>query len=49
MIIWSGKGFLVAIIIFVDSLIANLLTNFITNNEQYYDKHSFPFAIYLML
>jgi hypothetical protein len=49
MIIWSGKGFLVAIIVFVDSLIANLLTNMITNNEQYYDNHSLPVAISLMV
>lgn len=47
MIIWTGWGFLVAVIVFGFSLAANLLTNSITGGETYWDSHKWPFAISL--
>ena len=44
MIIWQGKGWLVAVIIFGCSLAANLLTNQITGSEEYWDQTLIPFA-----
>ena len=44
MIIWRGLGFLVAVIVFANSLIANLITNAITGNESYWEEHQWPLA-----
>ncbi|GAG37770.1 unnamed protein product [marine sediment metagenome] len=49
MIIWRGLGFLVAVIVFVNSLIANLITNTITGNESYWEEHKWPFALSLVV
>ena len=44
-IIWSGYGFLVFVIAFIDSLIAELLTRFISNDENAYEKNQIPLGI----
>ncbi len=46
-IIWSGKGFLVAVITFGFSLVANLITNSVTGGGAYWDVHKWPFALSL--
>ena len=48
-IIWTGFGFLVFVFIFGFSLIANLMTNFVTGSEKYWDAHKWPFAASLFL
>jgi hypothetical protein len=48
MIIWQGLGFLVAVIIFGCSLIANLISN-ATVGKGYYDHHKWPFAVSLLV
>ena len=45
MIIWSGYGFLVFIIVFLNSLIANFATNFLTEDDTYYDRNLIPLGI----
>jgi hypothetical protein len=47
MIIWQGRGFLVAVIIFGFSLIMNLIFN-ATYGTGYYDQHKWPFALSLI-
>jgi hypothetical protein len=42
MIIWSGYGFIVFIIVLIDSLIAELLSNAISNDERFYEKNLTP-------
>ena len=42
MIIWSGYGFLAGVIIFVDSLIAELITRYISNDENLYSTNLIP-------
>ena len=49
MIIWSGYGFLVAIIIFIDSLIAELTTRFISGDNHLYNRNSIPFGVSLFI
>ncbi|HEY4416167.1 MAG TPA: hypothetical protein VGO57_10780 [Verrucomicrobiae bacterium] len=47
-IIWTGKGYLVFVIVFVGSLLAN----FITDSKMgagYYDHHKWPLAISLLV
>jgi hypothetical protein len=48
MIIWSGLGFLVAVIVFGFSLALNFAFN-AWWSEGYYDTHKWPFAISLFL
>ncbi len=48
MIIWSGLGFLVAVIIFGCSLVLNFAIN-AWLGDGYYDTHKWPFAISLFL
>ena len=48
-IIWSGKGFLVAVFIFGFSLIANLITNSVTGSGMYWKAHKWPFAVSLFV
>jgi hypothetical protein len=48
LIIWSGLGFLVAVIAFGCSLIANLIFN-AAMGEGYYDHHKWPCAVSLMV
>ena len=49
MIIWRGLGFLVPVIVFANSLIANLITNAITGNETYWEEHHWPLALSLVV
>jgi hypothetical protein len=49
MIIWSGYGFLVPIIVFIDSLIAELVTRFISSDNHLYNKNSIPFGVSLFI
>jgi MFS family permease len=46
-IIWQGLGFLVAVIVFGCSLVANLILN-ATVGDGYYDHHKWPFAVSLI-
>jgi hypothetical protein len=46
-VIWSGKGYLVAVFTFGFSLVANLITNYLTGNGAYWDAHKWPLAISL--
>ena len=48
MIIWSGLGFLVAVIVFGCSLAFNLAFN-VWWGQGFYDSHKWPFAISLLL
>jgi len=48
-IIWSGKGFLVAVFTFGFSLVANLVTNSVTGGGAYWDAHKWPFAVSLFV
>jgi uncharacterized membrane protein len=47
-VIWSGYGFLVAVIVFGSSLVANLIFN-ATYGDRYYDNHKWPFAVSLIV
>jgi len=47
-IIWRGLGWLVAVIVFGLSLVANLAFNAIYG-EGYYDNHKWPFALSLIV
>ena len=49
MIIWSGWGFLIAIIIFINSLIGELLCRVITRDNQYYQQHNWPITVVLII
>lgn len=49
MVIWSGWGFLVAVITFTNSLIGELLCRHITGNNEYYQQHSWPFTVVFIL
>lgn len=46
-IIWRGYGWLVAVIVFASSLIANLFFD-ATYGKGYYDDHKWPLAIALL-
>lgn len=43
-IIYRGKGWLVFVLIFLDSLAANLITNELTGSELYWNKSKLPLA-----
>lgn len=47
-IIWSGKGYLVFVIVFGCSLIANLISN-AKVGPGYYNHHKWPLAISLLV
>ena len=49
MIIWSGWGFLVAIILFINSIIGEMLCRSITKNMEYYQQNSWPMTIVFIL
>jgi hypothetical protein len=46
-IIWSDKGYLVAVTTFGSSLVANLITNSVTGSGAYWDAHRWPLAVSL--
>lgn len=45
MIIWSGYGFLVVVIVFIDSLIANYITNYLTKDSNFYNYNLIPLGV----
>lgn len=47
MIIWEGLGYLVAVIVFCFSLVANFIFN-ATYGDGYYDHHKWPVALSLV-
>ena len=49
MIIWSGWGFLVAVIVFGASLTMELVTEALFHDDLYYQSRSWPFALALAL
>ncbi len=49
MIVWQGKGWLVAVIIFGCSLSANLITNWWTGSEDYWMQTKLPLAASLLV
>jgi len=48
-IIWTGLGYLVFVLTFGFSLIANLITNSVTGSKVYWDAHKWPLGISLLL
>ena len=49
MIIWSGWGFLVAVIVFGCSLVMEILIESVTGNESFYQQAIWPLALALAL
>lgn len=49
MIVWNGWGFLVAVIVFVNSLIGELLCRYITKNNEFYQQNTWPLSVVLIL
>ena len=47
-IIWTGRGYLVAVFTFGFSFLANLLANCLTGSSAYWDAHHWPFALALL-
>jgi hypothetical protein len=45
MIIWSGKGFLVAVIVFLCSLGMEFVTESVTGNSAYYQQSAWPLPL----
>jgi hypothetical protein len=48
-IIWTGKGFLVAVFAFGFSLMANLISNSLTGSGAYWDSHKWPLGVSLFV
>jgi hypothetical protein len=49
MLIWSGYGIVVAIITFVNLLLAQLISNRLANDDRFYQRNLFPMGIALLL
>jgi len=49
MIIWSGYGFVVFIVVFLDSLFAEMISESITNDENYYQANLIPLGCSLLV
>jgi hypothetical protein len=45
MIFWAGYGFIVAIIVFINSLLAELISESISHNDEFYQKNYIPLGI----
>jgi hypothetical protein len=45
MIIWAGYGFIIAIIVFVKSLLAELISESISHNNKFYQENYIPLGI----
>lgn len=43
--IWRGKGWLVLVVTFLSSLFSELLTRFITKDDNYYGERPLPLAL----
>jgi hypothetical protein len=48
-IFWSGQGYLVAVFAFGSALIANLISDFASGSEEYWNHHKWPLAIALFV
>lgn len=48
MIIWSGWGFLVFLIVFAVSVLAEVLVESSLRDESYYQSHGWPLAVALI-
>ncbi len=44
-IVWKGKGWQVAVVTFLSSLVAEILTRFITNDNNYFSEQPLPIAL----
>ena len=49
MIIWSGLGFLVAVIVFGCALAANLIANAMTGSGAYWDENRWTLGVALLV
>lgn len=49
MIIWSGWGFMVAVIVFVASLVTELTVESAFADESYYQSHAWPLVVALLV
>lgn len=49
MIIWSGHGYLVAVVVFVTSLLMEVVTEAATGNEEFYQQNALAFPAALLL
>jgi hypothetical protein len=49
MIIWNGRGFLVAVFVFGCSLCANLISNSVMGSGTYWDQHKWPLGVSLLV
>lgn len=43
-IVWRGKGYLVAVITFVLSFAAELLVEYVHGDDRYYQVHAWPLS-----
>ncbi|OJW83036.1 MAG: hypothetical protein BGO69_03950 [Bacteroidetes bacterium 46-16] len=48
-IIWKGKGWLIIVVTFLCSLISEILTSAITNDDTYYGRSPYPLSIALLI
>ena len=48
-IVYTGRGFLVGAFVFGSSLAANLITNWATGSDTYWNSHKWPFGTSLVL
>lgn len=49
MIVWSGLGFLVPVILIINGIIVDLLCGLITGNSQFYDQNKWPLTVVLII
>jgi hypothetical protein len=49
MLIWSGWGFLVAVIVFGCSLVMEIFTENVTGNEEFYQDTTWPMPVALII
>jgi hypothetical protein len=48
MIIWQGFGFLVAVFVFVFALLAQLASNYLSNDKNYWDQNRWVLGLALL-
>lgn len=48
-IVWRGKGWQIALATFLCSLIAEIITRYITNDEKFYESNPYPLSMSLLL
>jgi hypothetical protein len=49
MIIWTGRGYLVAVVVFIASLLMEMVTEAATGNDEFYQQHPLAFPSALLL